>query len=205
MIPDDVIETVREAADLVGIIGETVELKTHRADYRGRCSLSRRHASNFAVIPKKGCSTASSAMKRATVHLLHEEAWHGLSHRGARSARRVGSPSPSAPARPAGSARAAVRAAPPRRTRFARQLRESPRRRSRANTSSRGMSRWNRRRLGAWDSDQGHGVPRCDERLGLREEVLLEAGLLVKRDDARRVRVSEAGCFSQFMTLVREW
>ncbi len=35
MIPDDVIEQVREAADLVGIIGESVELKRTGGDYRG--------------------------------------------------------------------------------------------------------------------------------------------------------------------------
>src|SRR5437870_3030031 len=54
MIPDDIIETVREAADLVGIIGETVELKRTGADYRGRCPFHGGTHRNFAVIPKKG-------------------------------------------------------------------------------------------------------------------------------------------------------
>src|SRR5258705_12370648 len=54
MIPDDVIETVREAADLVGIIGETVELKRTGADYRGRCPFHGGTHRNFSVIPKKG-------------------------------------------------------------------------------------------------------------------------------------------------------
>ena len=40
MIPDDIIEQVREAADLVGIIGETVELKRTGTDYRGRAFTS---------------------------------------------------------------------------------------------------------------------------------------------------------------------
>ena len=39
MIPDEVIEQVREAADLVGIIGEHVELKRTGADYRGKVVL----------------------------------------------------------------------------------------------------------------------------------------------------------------------
>ena len=37
LIPDDVIDQVREAADLVAIIGEHVELKRTGADYRGQC------------------------------------------------------------------------------------------------------------------------------------------------------------------------
>src|SRR5260221_12652337 len=54
MIPDDVIEQVREAADLVGIIGESVELKRTGGDYRGRCPFHGGTHRNFAVIPRKG-------------------------------------------------------------------------------------------------------------------------------------------------------
>src|SRR3989441_4197335 len=54
LIPDDVIEQVREAADLVGIIGEQVELKRTGADYRGPCPFHGGTHRNFAVIPKKG-------------------------------------------------------------------------------------------------------------------------------------------------------
>src|SRR5438552_18416186 len=54
MIPDDIIEQVREAADIVGIIGETVELKRTGTDYRGRCPFHGGTHRNFAVIPKKG-------------------------------------------------------------------------------------------------------------------------------------------------------
>jgi len=88
---------------------------------------------------------------------------------------------------------------------FARQLRESPEAEIARKYSSRGMSRWNRRRLGAWDSTQGHAFLDAMKALGLREEVFARAGLLVKRDDGRRVRVSEAGCFSNSMNCVREW
>src|SRR2546422_4794140 len=54
MIPDDVIEQVREAADLVGIIGEHVELKRTGSDFRGPCPFHGGTHRNFAVIPKKG-------------------------------------------------------------------------------------------------------------------------------------------------------
>ena len=54
MIPDDIIEQVREAADLVGIIGEHVELKRTGSDFRGPCPFHGGTHRNFAVIPKKG-------------------------------------------------------------------------------------------------------------------------------------------------------
>jgi DNA primase len=54
MIPDELVDQVREGADLVGIIGETVELKRTGADYRGACPFHGGTHRNFAVIPKKG-------------------------------------------------------------------------------------------------------------------------------------------------------
>jgi DNA primase len=54
MIPDDVIEQVRESADIIGIIGESVELKRTGADWRGPCPFHGGKNRNFAVIPKKG-------------------------------------------------------------------------------------------------------------------------------------------------------
>jgi DNA primase len=54
MIPDEIIEQVRDATDLVGIVGEHVELKRSGADYRGPCPFHGGTHRNFAVIPKKG-------------------------------------------------------------------------------------------------------------------------------------------------------
>jgi DNA primase len=54
MIPDETIEQVRDSADLVGVIGETVSLKRTGADYRGACPFHGGSHRNFAVIPKKG-------------------------------------------------------------------------------------------------------------------------------------------------------
>src|SRR3989442_7313421 len=53
LIPDDVIEQVREAADIVGIIGEHVELKRTGADFRAPCPFHGGTHRNFAVIPRK--------------------------------------------------------------------------------------------------------------------------------------------------------
>src|SRR5207302_7783419 len=54
LIPDDVIEQVRDAADIVGIIGEHVELKRTGADFRAPCPFHGGTHRNFAVIPRKG-------------------------------------------------------------------------------------------------------------------------------------------------------
>ncbi len=54
MIPEDIIDQVRESADVIGIIGESVELKRTGADWRGPCPFHGGKNRNFAVIPKKG-------------------------------------------------------------------------------------------------------------------------------------------------------
>jgi DNA primase len=54
MITDDTIERVREAADIVQIIGEHVSLRRTGSDYRGPCPFHQGTHRNFAVVPKKG-------------------------------------------------------------------------------------------------------------------------------------------------------
>jgi DNA primase len=54
MIPDELIERIRDSADLIEIIGESVALKRTGADYRGPCPFHGGSGRNFAVIPKKG-------------------------------------------------------------------------------------------------------------------------------------------------------
>jgi DNA primase len=53
VIPDDVVEQVRESADIVQIIGEYVNLKRTGADYRGPCPFHQGKHRNFSVSPKK--------------------------------------------------------------------------------------------------------------------------------------------------------
>ena len=53
MIPEEVIEQVRESADILGIIGESVDLKRTGADWRGPCPFHGGKGRNFAVIPRK--------------------------------------------------------------------------------------------------------------------------------------------------------
>jgi DNA primase len=53
MIPEETIEQVRDSADLVTIIGATVDLKRSGSDYRGPCPFHGGQHRNFAVIPRK--------------------------------------------------------------------------------------------------------------------------------------------------------
>ena len=54
MIADDVIERVRQAADVVQIIGEYVPLKRSGGSYRGPCPFHQGTKPNFSVTPDKG-------------------------------------------------------------------------------------------------------------------------------------------------------
>lgn len=53
MIPDDDVERVRDAADIVQIIGEHVNLRRVGADWRGPCPFHQGTHRNFSVSPKK--------------------------------------------------------------------------------------------------------------------------------------------------------
>ncbi|MGH7664412.1 MAG: DNA primase [Gemmatimonadaceae bacterium] len=54
MIPDEIVDRVREASDIVQIIGEHVALRRVGADYRGPCPFHQGTHRNFSVSPKKG-------------------------------------------------------------------------------------------------------------------------------------------------------
>jgi DNA primase len=53
MIPDELIERVRESADIVHIIGEHVKLKRSGADFRGPCPFHGGKNPNFSVSPRR--------------------------------------------------------------------------------------------------------------------------------------------------------
>ena len=54
MISDETIERVRESADIVQIIGEHVNLRRTGSDFRGPCPFHQGTHRNFSVSPKKG-------------------------------------------------------------------------------------------------------------------------------------------------------
>ncbi len=53
MISSDLIEQIRDAADIVTLIGEHVELKRTGSDWRGPCPFHGGTHRNFSVVPKK--------------------------------------------------------------------------------------------------------------------------------------------------------
>src|SRR6266550_377782 len=190
MIPDEVIEQVRDAADLVGIIGETVELKRTGADYRGRCPFHGGTHRNFAVIPKKGMFYCFVCHEAGDVYTFFMKKL-GMDYPTAvrEVARRVGITIPersgSTGPDPREPLYAAVATAA---DWFARQLRESPEAEiARKYLESRHVTMEQAQVGGLGFGPRGSGFLDAMKGLGLREEVLLEAGLVVKRDDGSKV------------------
>ena len=54
MIPDDQVEEVRARADIVGIVGEFVDLKKSGKDFKARCPFHDERTPSFYVVPDKG-------------------------------------------------------------------------------------------------------------------------------------------------------
>ena len=186
LIPDDVIEQVRETADLVGIIGEHVELKRTGSDFRGPCPFHGGTHRNFAVIPKKGmfyCFVCHEAGDVFTFFMKKLGMDYPTAVR--EVARRVGitiperGPTGPDPRDPLFSAVAAAA------DWFARQLRESPEADvARQYLASRHLELDTVLPLGLGYAPPGKGFLDAMKGLGLRDEVLLEAGLVVKREEA---------------------
>lgn len=186
MIPDDVIEQVRDAADLVTVIGETVALKKTGADWRGPCPFHGGTHRNFAVVPRKGmyyCYVCHAAGDVFTWYMQRA----GLDYPEAvrEVARRVGIAIPDRaerqgpdPREPLFGAVAAAQAW------WARQLREAAdARAARDYLAERDIPLDQAGALGLGYAPRGAGLQEEMIRLGVPEPVLLDAGLLVRRDD----------------------
>ncbi|MBM4186522.1 MAG: DNA primase [Gemmatimonadetes bacterium] len=187
MIPDDVIEQVRDAADLVELIGESVQLKRTGADWRGPCPFHGGTHRNFAVVPKKGlyycyvCHAAGDAF----TYLMKR---YGMDYPTAvrEVARRVGITIPD---------RAAARESPDPREHlfsamavaqewFATRLREAPdANQARAYLESRELPLPVAAELGLGFAPIDKSFPVAMAALGLEESVLIDVGLLVVRED----------------------
>jgi len=190
VIPDEIIEQVREAADVVGIIGEHVELRRTGADYRGPCPFHGGTHRNFAVIPKKGMFYCFVCHEAGDVYTFFMKKL-GMDYPTAvrEVARRVGItiPERSGPTGPdpREPLYAAVATAA---DWFARQLRESPEAEiARKYLESRHVTMEQAQVQGLGYAPRGPALLDAMKGLGVREEVLLEAGLIVKRDDGSKV------------------
>ena len=190
MIPEEVIEQVREAADLVGIIGEHVELKRTGSDFRGPCPFHGGTHRNFAVIPKKGMFYCFVCHEAGDVYAFFMKKL-GMDYPTAvrEVARRVGitipertGPSGPDPREPLFAAVATAA------DWFARQLRDSPdAEQARKYLESRHVTMEHAQLHGLGFGPRGSAFVDAMKGLGLREEVLLEAGLIVKREDGSKI------------------
>ena len=186
MIPEDVIEQVRDAADLVGIVGEHVELKRTGADFRGPCPFHGGTHRNFAVIPKKGmfyCFVCHEAGDVFTFFMKKLGMDYPTAVR--EVARRVGitipersGPTGPDPHEPLFECLAAAA------DWYARQLRDGAEAEvARRYLASRHLELETVLPLGLGYAPRGAAFQEAMQTLGLREPVLLEAGLLVRRED----------------------
>jgi DNA primase len=189
VIPDEIIEQVREAADIVGIIGEHVDLKRTGADFRGPCPLHGGTHRNFSVSPKRGMFHCFVCNETGDVYAFFMKKL-GMDYPTAvrEVARRVGItiPERSGPAGPdpREPLYAAVATAA---DWFARQLRDSPEAEiARTYLESRRVTMEHAQIQGLGFGPRGASFVDAMKGLGLREEVLLEAGLLVKREDGSK-------------------
>jgi DNA primase len=185
MIPDDVIEQVRDAADLVGIIGEHVELKRTGSDFRGPCPFHGGTHRNFAVVPKKGmyyCFVCHEAGDVFTFFMKKLGMDYPTAVR--EVARRVGITIPERGAQGPDPREPLFQAVATAADWFARQLREAPEGdMARQYLASRHVTMETAQVQGLGYAPRGSAFLDAMKGLGVREEVLLEAGLLVKRED----------------------
>ncbi|HVD32387.1 MAG TPA: DNA primase [Gemmatimonadales bacterium] len=188
MIPDETIEQVRDSADIVGLISESVQLKRTGTDYRGPCPFHGGTHRNFTVIPKKG---------RYYCFVCHESgdvfSWLmkrlGMDYPGAvrEIARRSGILIPDRPGRagpdPHEPLYGAVAAA---HDWFTRQLLELPEAKvAREYLEGREIPLDTAAMLGLGYAPAGKVFLTAMTELGIDERVLLQAGLAAQRDDGQ--------------------
>ena len=184
-IPDEVIEQVRDAADIVGLIGAHVELKRTGTDYRGPCPFHGGTHRNFAVIPKKGmfyCFVCHEAGDVFTFYMKKFGMDYPTAVRDVAAKvgisipdRPVGGPDPREPLYEALSVAAEW---------YARRLREAPDAAdARAYLERRGFVLSELLPLGLGWAPKGDDFTAAMRQLGFTDERLLDAGLLTKRED----------------------
>jgi DNA primase len=190
MIPEETVDQVRESADLVGLIGEAVELKRTGSDYRGPCPFHGGTHRNFAVIPKKNryycfvCHASGDVfswlMKR-----------FGLDYPTAvrEAARRAGIVIPETPGRTGPDPREPLfEAVAVAQDWFTRQLLESPdATAARAYLEGRDIPLDTAGEHGLGYVPAGRAFLTAMKELGLEDKVLLEAGLTAQREDGKVV------------------
>jgi len=185
-IPDEVIEQVRDTADIVSIVGESVDLKRTGSDYRGACPFHGGKNRNLAVIPKKGMFYCYVCHEAGDVFTFFMKRF-GMDYPTAvrEVARKVGVVVPERserqgpdPHEPLYAATAVAQEW------FAGQLLEAPEADgARAYLTGRGIPLEAAGELGLGYAPRRGEFQAAMAQLGLKEEVLVAAGLVVRRED----------------------
>lgn len=188
LIPEELIDQIRDSADILGVISESVELKRTGSDWRGPCPFHGGTHRNFAVVPRKGLFYCYVCHEAGDVFSYLMKRF-GMDYPTAvrEVARRSGITVPDRTERTGPDPReplfAAVSAA---QSWFARQLLDEPVGKAALNyLAGRDLSREVVAPLGLGFAPGGNAFLSYMGELGIGEPVLLEAGLAVRRDDGR--------------------
>ena len=184
-IPDELIEQVRDTADLIHVLSEHVDLKRTGADYRGPCPFHGGTKRNFAVIPKKQmyyCFVCHEGGDVFSFYMRHFGMDYPTAVREVAAKvgvvipeRPTGGPDPREPLFSAAAVAAEW---------YAKRLREaSDGEVARAYLAKRGFSGDALHLLGLGFAPKGKAFLEAMEQLGISQDALLEAGLAVRRED----------------------
>ena len=185
-IPDELIETVRDTADLLEIVQETVQLKRQGSDYRGPCPFHNGTGRNFAVIPKKNLYYCFVCHAAGDVFTWYRERF-GMDYPTAvrEVARRYGIVIPEATERAGPDPREPLyQAADAAQGWFATQLRDNPEAETaRRYLLERQFSLDVAAEIGLGYAPRGSELIAGMKQLGITDEALLDAALVMRRDD----------------------
>jgi DNA primase len=185
-IPDELIEQVRDSADLLEVVQESVQLKRNGSDWRGPCPFHGGTNRNFAVIPKKNLYYCFVCHEAGDVFTWYQKRF-GLDYPSAvrEVARRVGVVIPEATERIGPDPREPLyQACEVAQGWFASQLRDSPDgERARRYLLDREIALDAAAELGLGYAPRGGEFVAAMKQLGVADEPLLDAALVVRRDD----------------------
>lgn len=184
-IPDELIEQVRDAADMVGLIGEHVDLRRTGSDWRGPCPFHGGTHRNFAVIPKKQmfyCFVCHEGGDIFTYYMKKVGMEYPTAVREVAAKSGITIPErPSAGPDPREPLFTAVAAAA---DWYARRLREADdAKRARDYLAGRGFDLEQLAPLGLGYAPRGDSFLTAMDGLGIAADVLVEAGLAARRED----------------------
>jgi DNA primase len=187
-IPPELIERVRDTADLIELIGEHVQLKRTGADYRGPCPFHGGAHRNLAVIPRKQMFYCFVCHEGGDIFTFYMKKL-GMDYPSAvrEVARRVGINIPERAAAGPDPLEPLYQAAAVAQEWFARQLRELPE----AETARRYLAErgYDLETLHPWGLGYaprgGTAFLDAMQKLGIPADVLIAAGLALRKDDGQ--------------------